>query len=358
MKSRVLGRLSIRTFVLGANHGQLLQAYGMKRLVEEILPDWEVSHDLHHNHLLREIIAHCRGGAFLKMCSMTYWWLKLIKFSSRSSSRDITIFGADTIWMKGHPIAREDKFYFGHDINTGKLCSFSVSNAGCAYEPNDPIIGRQLDSFEFLGVRDASTADFVATVSSQEAHLTCDPAFFIDESFYSSGKAKPIRTGISVYAIQCKNLIDIDTDLVPSAVRGDQNWKLRYYGYSPSVLYSFSDQMAGPAEVLEKIQGSSLLITDTFHGVVMALITRTPFLLLSSEIVYFRLEGPLLEVFDNRRIIGLDRLISCLAASWVYDFDDLNSSRLDDYIQKSGEFLKRRIEKLCSEGTFDDLPQT
>ena len=355
MESKSLKRFNIRTFVLGANHGQLLQAYGMKRLVERILPECEVSHDLYHNHLLKEILVHCRKGAFIKMISMTYWWLKLIKFSSRSASRDITSFGADTIWMKSHPIVPEDKFYFGHDIHTGRLCSFSASNAGSPYQPNDPIIGNQIQSFEFLGVRDSSTADFVAAVSSKQAHVTCDPAFFIDEDFFSSGNDNSVRLGITVYASQCKNLRNVDTDLVPSSLRADQKWKVRFFGYFPSLLYSFSDQIAGPAKVLSEIQNSSLLITDTFHGVVMALMTKTPFLLLSSDIVYSRLDGPLLEVFDNRRIIDLERLNSCLSASWTYDFDDLDSHKLDAYVQRSRELFERFLEDTCSEGKGDEL---
>ena len=142
---------------------------------------------------------------------------------------------------------------------------------------------------------------------------------------------------------------------VPLPVRSNKKWKLRFLGYSPSLLYSFSSQIAGPAEVLSQIQKSSLLITDTFHGVVMALMTNTPFLLLSSDIVYSRLNGPLLEMFDNRRIIDLNGLEFRLSASWVYSSNDLDWHQLAEYVESSGDLFRRYLLGALKNVQSDEL---
>ena len=49
-------KIRIRTFVLGINHGQLLQAKGMLDLMSEIFPDASVNLDLYHNHIFKELI--------------------------------------------------------------------------------------------------------------------------------------------------------------------------------------------------------------------------------------------------------------------------------------------------------------
>lgn len=354
-KGKVSKRFNIRTFVLGANHGQLLQAYGLKLMVEKILPDFVVSHDLYHNCIYKELLSHLKKGALLKMIIMSFCWFKLIKFSYPFTNREITCFGADTIWMKGHPFVPEDEFYFGHDIKSGQLCAFSPSNAGSAFQANDNIVGSQLESFGFIGVRDKPTASFVSSVSSKQAVLTCDPAFFIDEDFYSSKQGDCLKSWISVYALQCKSLKNLDITLVPKKIRGDHIWRVQFYGYFPTIIYSFANQIAGPAKVLENVKNSRLLITDTFHGVVMALMTRTPFLLLSSEIVYNRLKGPLLDVFDKRRIITIDSLNTCLSTSWIYSFDDLDSKKLDNYIQNSRILFKRYLKHSLHQTNKDEL---
>ena len=180
MKKKQL-KINIRTFVLGANHGQLLQAYGMKCLLENVFVGADVRHDLYHNHILKELIAYFRSLSFVKLVTLTICWIRLIKFSKPNSNRDITVFGADTIWMYNHPIARKDEFYFGSNRKS-ILVAFSPSNAGSPLSENENITNF-IGKLDKISVRDIDTLNFVKSFNISNCEISCDPAFFIDKTF-------------------------------------------------------------------------------------------------------------------------------------------------------------------------------
>lgn len=353
MKNKAQLKISIRTFVLGANHGQLLQAWGLKCLVESLIPQANVSHDLYHNHLLREVKIQLIRLNFIKAISLLYSWVRLIKFSRPGSIRDITIFGADTIWMKDHPVAPDDLYYFGQNVNSGRLIAFSPSNAGSPYLKSDKTVTDQLNKFEFIGVRDSHTFNFAKEVTSKKISLTCDPAFFVESQYWRKDDGtENTENYVAIYATRCKKVAEIENNFLNLNTKGFGVSCFKYFGYFPSILSNPIGQALGPVGVLRGIKKSRLLITDTFHGVIMALITETPFLLINSDIVASRLEGPLLDLFDNRRIVHPDVMRDLYIDPWIYKFDDFNKTELVNYTNKSKELLKDYFERIYPDDTL------
>ena len=89
--------IRVRTFVMGINHGQLLQAKGMLELLNRNFPDASVKLDLYHNHILKEIISQIKKFSIFKSLTLIINWLFLCKFARPYMQRDVTIFGADII---------------------------------------------------------------------------------------------------------------------------------------------------------------------------------------------------------------------------------------------------------------------
>jgi hypothetical protein len=282
-----------------------------------------------------------KSGAVIKLVSLYYWWFKLIRFSNSSRKRDITVFGADTIWMKHHPIAKNDTFYFGKGLASGRLVAFSPSNAGSPYLLTDEYISSQLSKFDFISVRDQPTQKFVCSLISRNVEITCDPAFFIDSGFWEKKYQSTSLPIVSVYATSCKSIKACEQEIVEHGVRvaGGETVRIEYQGYFPSIFSSFGDQKSSPSRVLSRISASRLLITDTFHGLVMALMTKTPFILIGSDIVLSRLDSPLLDFFDSGRITKQSKLLEVLTDPWVWEFADLKESALQKYIFSSREKL-------------------
>ena len=334
-------KCSIRTFVLGANHGQLLQAVGLKHAIEKHFRI-KVMHDLHHNHFFAELKFIVRSLSFIKFLTLLSNWLFYIRFSRSSSPRDITVFGADTIWMFNHPVAKIDDFYFGNDLDDSYRIAYSPSNAGNCYRKNSILISN-LSMFYFAGVRDSSTQTFIKDYINKDTSITCDPAFFLCDKFDIKKSALNYNC-ISVYATSIRTLHPL---LKCSSVLKVINIrKFQYFGYFPNFWTHFLNQCLGIKGVLNGIRNSNFLITDTYHGLIMGLITQVPFVLIDSDIVRRRIEGSIIDLFDNSRIIHKEMLESSITNKKLHVTDDIDYNKLNIYIKNSEEKLVKEINDL------------
>lgn len=330
-------KICIRTFILGSNHGQLLQAYGLKLLLNNINTKYKVYHDLYHNHKIKELFSIVKKFSFFKYFSILLDWFRYLSFSLPSSKRNITIFGADTIWMYPHPVAPLDYYYLGYDIIDGHKVAFSPSNAGKSFVINKNV-KRLFSNLSICGVRDIQTKNFTDKILNISCKITCDPAFFIkfDKNLSDVINQKNTCDYISTYSLNIKSVRNF---------LKKHNENFEELGYFSSFGRSFINQFYSLSTILLKINNSKLLITDTFHGVIMALICKTPFILLYSDIVYSRLDGQVLHFFSSERIIKLSNISGILQESWIYQRSDILSEELDQFILKSSHILKKYLSQ-------------
>ena len=335
-------KIRVRTFVFGINHGQLLQAKGMCELLERTFPNASIKLDLYHNHIIKEIISQIKKLSLIKSATLLLNWIYYCKFSLPFTKRNITVFGADTIWMYNHPVAPNDNFFFGEDIKEGLVVSICPSNAGSPYPFSDKT-NYLLNKFKFVGVRDNHTAEFVKDLANKKVQVICDPAFFVDRNSKKRKLIRPKRQQVSVYANSCKKIRD---QLNKNMKLGHEIPKLNYLGYFPTFYTNLRKQFLGLYGILDEIEKSKLLITDTFHGVIMALMTKTPFILIRSPIVLARLNGPIFECFDNSRICELDQLAESLRDKKFYSDVDLKGSNLEKFINFSETHTSKMLNKI------------
>ena len=78
--------IQIRSFIKGGNHGQYLQALGVRYLIKNHLPDAEVSHLDYNNHEKEEFYIQLKGFHLAKYLTMKYYWNKNFEFSGFDSS--------------------------------------------------------------------------------------------------------------------------------------------------------------------------------------------------------------------------------------------------------------------------------
>ena len=336
-------KIRIRTYVFGINHGQLLQAKGMLELLKRNFPDASIKFDLYHNHILKELISQIKKLSFIKSVTLLINWLYFCKFAWPFMQRDMTIFGSDTIWMHNHPVAPNDVFFFGADLNGGLLISVCPSNAGSAY-PSSKMMRSLLKKFKFVGVRDNHTAKFVGDLVDQSVNIVCDPAFFIDRNIKTENTKHARLDQISVYANSCKK-VNEQLNQISNSLKDDSP-TFYYLGYFPTFYINLGKQFLGLYGLLNEVEKSQLLITDTFHGVIMALMTKTPFILIKSDIVLSRLNGPILECFDDFRICELYQLSDCLQDGRYYRDDDLKSQKLVNFIEFSEKHISDNLKYL------------
>jgi len=343
----MIQKIQIRSFVKGGNHGQYLQALGMVELIRKIMPNAEVSHLDYENHFFDELIIQVLSGHLLKFLSMRYFWIKRFKFSGLGSNPDLSVYGSDMIWHLDSNLFSPDPIFFSYRDSALFKIAFAPS-IGCrtSIEPN--WISELLRGFKKFGVRDRNTAMFVKDHCSADADLVIDPCFFLLKSKYAPLFKNKLRANfISVYGgspiklVRCfhKNL---HLDLLPRYIRN-----VKYFGYFPKrrFMMELRKQLKDPLWTLGEIAKSKLLITSTFHGVMMALMTRTPFIAVKNPNLIVRLDNPISEIFSPKRFLSMDELI-CLSnkdLDLLLLNDDFNMGKLEKYILYSEKWLRKAI---------------
>lgn len=331
--------IQLRSFVLGANHGQYLQAAGLARAVAELAPNARVTHAHYHNHLSAELKVQTRSLLLPKYCAMRAHWARNISFSPPGAKADITVYGADQIWSFSNPGFPPDPFYFGVGDQARKI-SYAPAMGHVESEFGFPTWARHaLGSFESLSVRDRATQRAVAAVSTATPKVVVDPAFFLC-SLSGEAKTSPLIKRLAIYCPRARHTVP----MLQSAGGGYlADWPTDLLGYVPRRLaWRLDAQLRKPEAVLARIASSQFVFTSTFHGVIMALMTGTPFVALKSPSLLDRLDAPVgRETFGPHRLIDGDELkaLDRTALDELLDASDLRLDRIKALVDQSRNWL-------------------
>lgn len=195
---------------------------------------------------------------------------------------DVIIVGSDEVWklgFRGFPNP-----YWLPDIENVKKFAYAVS-ARCDYsvlsEKKCEKLRKYMNEFEYIGVRDKSTAESVAPYvdDKEKIHLNCDPTFNYDfKPDIESGKKmlKQVERHSEKKTIA---FMFIDNTLAQQFIR--------YYGdsYNYVALYDHIDNIPNlctitPFQWVNVIAASDFLITSYFHGMCFAIKSNIPFVVM------------------------------------------------------------------------------
>jgi hypothetical protein len=343
IKLSQLKRIQIRSFVKGGNHGQYFQALGLKELILSITPNSIVSHLDYNNHIAREVKSQVISGHFPKYISMRYYWGKNFIFSKMSSANDLTIYGSDTIWMRDHPIAPNDLVFFGENDSSRRI-AYAPSVASRSYNKDSKKISEYIQKFDWIGVRDKNTFDFVYNHTGVKSDYVIDPCFFISDKLFLKYARRP---HLSIYSPDCNNILKCFLGAADGGKFRDLFSDVLKLGYYPRSMFltSIFNQIEDPVKIIDKVAQSKLLLTSTFHGVMIALMTKTPFIAISSDILNSRLDSPILKTFSKKRLMSIDklRIISKSEIKELFDPSDINTNEIKNYINSSKELITNNI---------------
>lgn len=333
-------KIEIRSFVKGGNHGQFLQALGLKVAIKQILPDAIVTHADYENHFFSELLIQCKSFHLIKFISMSYYWRKYCLFSKPNNHNDITIYGSDMIWSDKLKLFGADPFFFGFEDLSTKKIAYAPSTGGTKISQFE-WLHESLRTFTSVGVRDNQTKLFFKSQTNKPAQIVADPCFFlIGTNFIKPNTPTNQRKGIVAYANKCET---IKNHL--SALFGSSIYYTGYYPRRNTIKTLGMLQFSNPLNVLSDIGKSKLLITTTFHGVMMALMTKTPFIVIESPTVRARLESPINTLFSDKRIL-LEKDFFSLSKNDINDFyddSDLDYQGLLNFTKKSRIWLENAI---------------
>ena len=234
----------------------------------------------------------------------------------------IAIYGSDMIFHLQSKLFKADPYYFNANHSNEISISYAPSTSWRAPD-NEPDFVKGIKNFYKISVRDRSTQNLVEEQTQTNPPIVCDPAFFVS---YSNTKSphSPLINGKKVVAIY-GSLVLMRSYLPKSCLEGCVLKELAYFrrkNFFQSLRYQIQD----PLEILNTFENSDFILCSTFHGVIMALITKRPFIAIANQNLLARLT-------EYQKFFSNDRIIDRASGNHI----DINS--LDQLLDNTTDIL-------------------
>ena len=202
---------------------------------------------------------------------------KILGQSYSEFKEDLIIVGSDEVFSVETGVT--DAFW-----GNGRKCRHIISYAA-SFGPTtiteikekqlESYIDNSLQNFLSIAVRDKNSQEIVEILSNKKATLTCDPVILYGYKNEISRQERRIsQEYILLYSYDNNMNTDEDVALVRNVAK---EFKLPVY--SIGFYHEWCDRNinADPIELLGYFKNARYIITDTFHGTVLSLITESNF---------------------------------------------------------------------------------
>ena len=191
---------------------------------------------------------------------------------------DMLVCGSDQIWSPSVQRGLDPVYFLDFPFVEGiRKISYAPSFGRAQLAPQFHVEARRLISqLDGISVREDSGVEIVRAVSGREAQCVPDPTILLGDFHELLGPISPTQDNhIFCYALRTSEVIREVAEHVAkvngvrllSSRTAHQRWKA--IGTSSEL---------GPIEWLQQIYSSSMVITNSFHGVALSVIFNKPFL--------------------------------------------------------------------------------
>lgn len=352
------------------NYGSFLQAYGLKRILEEMGADVQFV-DYHPGETLipasgggtglkrkvSKTLEAFKGNAPLKekvrfiqykkdYASKYYPYLGISDQMNYSPELDLLVIGSDEVFncVQSNTNVGFSPELFGQNSNAKKVISYAASFGNTNVEKLkrygvDQEVAGWLKEFDALSVRDKNSARTVESLTGIKPVENLDPVLMYD--FVGSGKiptAVEEKHYMMLYgyssrftAEECKKI---------RAYANSKDLKIFCIGGVQDCCDKFID--CDPFKVIAYFQHAECVVTDTFHGTIMSVITHRPFVSMVRKSGYGNSE----KLADLLRRLGLEsREISDLNSLDTMFKRSIDYAQVDEVIERERKRTREYIGK-------------
>lgn len=306
-------KIAIITLPLHTNYGGILQAYALQTVlqrmghdVQHLQPKVEF-HPLHPAWKMplvwsKRLLRKCFGGEWrLPIFEHPHRWIrrytdvfiyKYIEMRSLSDEEwnaslakdyDVFIVGSDQVWRPCYalPIARYFLSFLDDTCSNPRIAyaaSFGTDN--CEFSSNQILdCSKLLQKFSFVSVREQSGTEICNQIFGVQASHVLDPALLLSKDDYLKlmQNQKPSKGNLMVYVLDDTS----DIRLFISQIAASE--KLIPFNTN----YSLGNRLGMPQLPVENwLRGfvdAELIITDSFHACVFAIIFNKPFICIGNN---------------------------------------------------------------------------
>lgn len=256
---------------------------------------------------------------------------------------DLVVIGSDEVFSLEIGV---NPFFYGAGIKSNKVISYAASFGPTTKEMVEirnmgGMLGGCLKSLDAISVRDKNSYELVREYSDETPVLVCDPVIlygYKDEQ----NQFKPKDDNYIIVYSYDKNFQDEESIHTIRRYAKEHGYKIYSIGYH----HRWCDQniCPEPIEMLGYFKNAKLIITDTFHGAVVSLITEAQFIVKLSgnknKLEYLLSEYSL----TNRILDDISEFPNVIDKQ--IDYAKVNIM-LEQNREKSLEFLQNNIGEIC-----------
>ena len=188
---------------------------------------------------------------------------------------DVAIVGADEVFSLENGV---NIMMFGHGVHALHLIAYAPS-AGQTDMGRvkafhcEHLMSSGLKDFQYLSVRDKATAQLVKELTGDSPAIVCDPVLLYDFSQLKTKCKITLRKYMVVYGYDCHFVEKNEIDALRSFAK-----KRGLLLVSPGCYHAWCDRNihCDALQWIEWFRHAECVVTDTFHGTIVAAITGRP----------------------------------------------------------------------------------
>lgn len=344
---KAIGIMSMQRII---NYGSFLQAYGLKKMIEEVTKsevefvDYRFGTDITKDYGRSKIHKESIADKILK--NRTLWnYLKKMQFFKKIETSliqdlkkigvdelkydcdvDTLVIGSDEVFncLQPYPVGYS-KQLFGNGYENCHLISYAASFGSTRYEDLlDAGIVKEikimLSKFKAISVRDENSANIIKKLLGYEPPIHMDPVLMYDFAQEIEDYKTNDKDYIIVYAYTGR-LSRNEEDYIKRFAKR-HNKKVLCVGHYSNI--ADVNVICNPLNVFSYFRKADYVITDTFHGTVFSIKMNTKFCTLIRDSNRNKLEALLgkLSKLDRKveKLEDIERLYNA-----EIDFTETNS---------------------------------
>jgi hypothetical protein len=348
------------------NYGSVLQAYSLKKLIEEItgedvafldpvyddyysaeMPiidsdDYKNKSDYRINFVtkyIRKIHNHIIDKKFDKeIFKFQKEYLKLDE-SSREKTYDLVVEGSDEVFKCARRIYKD---LYGSNKNGNKLITYAASCGSAEIEgiDEDTVISLKQDmsNFSSMSVRDEHTKEYIKNIYDGPIDMHLDPVLV---GGLSKIKHSPVKEKNYIVVYGYANRIR-DKEEIESIKQFAHKNKMKTIALGAPQVWCDKYIAVSPFKMLDYFHSASYVVTDTFHGTIFSIINHVKFATIIRKTNRNKLGALLRHLkLEDRILSSCDELENIITKPVNYEI-------VDEIIEKqrcrTREYLKQQIE--------------
>lgn len=345
LTERSMKKTAILTLYFYNNFGSVLQAYALKRTLEELGCQADI---LPYCPRLPEYTYFQAPGlqrAYAEKCAKFVEFRRraldmaenIDQISRQGQDYDAYIVGSDIVW--GKEFSGLDPAYFLDFVPAGKrkiAYAASVVLTESGKTENDALFAERLPGFDAISVRETSSVESIRRFAAGRVCAVLDPTLLLTRKEYAPLEIAVRETEGKPYLLSY--FLTHDPAAVDYAGLLAQKLGLRvihYFADYPGRVFAEDAScfaFAGPGEFLTYVRNAACVFTNSFHGTCFAMIYRKAFY------TYMARRAMLSRVRDTVGRLGMEE-------RFFSNYRDLSRASLKIDYAKLEDRLAREREK-------------